>query len=73
MQMQDALSRLLLQESPAQTTIPAELVLMVENIQDALMSAKKIATWTRRDPGMAKVFRYIHDKAHQVEDVLKPY
>ena len=39
----DALSRLPLSAFPAHTTIPAELVLMVENLQDAPISATQIA------------------------------
>ena len=70
----DALSRLPLSEFPAHTTIPAELVLMVENLQDAPISATQIARWTRQDPGMAKVLWYVYEGwPAGVEEALKPY
>ena len=42
----DALSRLPLPEAPAETVVPAELVLMVENMAEVPISAKQIASWT---------------------------
>ena len=42
----DALGRLPLPETPAQTTTPTELVLMMEQLKDAPISAKQIAFWT---------------------------
>ncbi len=70
----DALSRLPLPEAPAQSTVPAELVLMIEQMEEAPITAKQVAAWTRRDPVMAKVYQYIQDGwPTKVEDELKPY
>ena len=70
----DALSRLPLPEVPAQTTVPAELVLMVENLQDAPITASQIATWTRRDPVMARVLQFILEGwPERTDDQFRPY
>ena len=70
----DALSRLPLQEVPAQTTTPAELVLMMEQLQDAPITATQIADWTKRDPLLATVLRYVrHGWPTASNEDLKPY
>ena len=70
----DALSRLPLLEVPTQTITPAELVLMVEQLQEAPITSTQIATWTRRDPLMARVYRYIQKGwPNQSDDDIKPY
>jgi len=70
----DALSRLPLPEVPPQTTIPAELVLMVDQLQDAPITATQLAAWTRRDPLMARVLRYVlQGWPNQQDDDLKHY
>jgi len=70
----DALSRLPLPEVPPQTTIPAELVLMVDQLQDAPITATQIVAWTRRDPLMARVLRYVlQGWPNQQDDDLKLY
>lgn len=71
----DALSRLPLPQKPADTTIPAELVLLVENMNDAPVTAEQVASLTRRDPLMAKVYRYIQEGWPKGMDdpALKPY
>ena len=71
----DALSRLPLPEKPAETTVPAELVLMVEQLDDAPVTAKQVASLTRQDPLMAKVYRYIQEgwPSHSSDPALKPY
>ena len=51
----DALSRLPLSETPRHTSVRAELVLMLEQLQDGPITAAQIAAWTRRDPLMARV------------------
>ena len=43
----DAMSRLPLLDTPVQTPASGELVLMVERLEDAPISAAQIATWTR--------------------------
>ena len=57
----DAMSQLPLPYTPDERAIPEELVLMVEGLQDAPITASQIAQWTRRDPLMARVTRYILD------------
>ena len=42
----DAMSRLPLLDTPVQTPASGELVLMVERLEDAPISAAQIATWT---------------------------
>jgi len=51
----DALSSVLLPEVPAKTTVPAEVVLLVEQLNDSPVTAQQIATWTRQTPILAKV------------------
>ena len=47
------MSRLPLPETPKKVVVPAELVLMVEKLADAPITAKEIAKWTSRDPLMS--------------------
>ncbi len=70
----DAMSRLPLPYTPRETPVPAELVLMVENLQDAPITATQIALWTRRDPLMARVGRCILEGwPERTDDELRPY
>jgi len=70
----DAMSRLPLPEVPAQTTIPAEIVLMVDQLQEAPITAHQIAAWTKRDPLMARVLRYVlQGWPHQQDEAIKSY
>ena len=71
----DALSRLPLPQMPADTTIPAELVLIVENMNDAPVTAEQVASLTRREPLMAEVYRYIQEgwPTQMNNPELKPY
>ena len=55
----DAMSRLPLSVMPTQTPVPPELVLMVERLEDAPISATQIAAWTRRDALLSRVHRHI--------------
>ena len=70
----DVLSRLPLPHTPAMTTIPAELELMVEKLDEAPVTAKQV-TLTRRDPVMAKVYHYIQNgwPMRVDEPALNPY
>ena len=70
----DVLSRLPLPHTPAMTTIPAELELMVEKLDEAPVTAKQV-TLTRRDPVMAKVYHYIQNgwPTRVDEPALNPY
>jgi len=54
--------------------VPAELVLMVEGLQDDPITATQIAQWTRHDPLMARVTRYIlQDWPNYCDEDLRPY
>ena len=55
----DALSRLPLPGCPESTPVPAEVVLMLEKIDSTLITVSQIRTWTRRDPLLSKVYRYV--------------
>ena len=71
----DALSRLPLAEVPICTMVPAEVVLMVEELQDASLTSSQIAALTRQDPVMSKVLRYGLEgwPTDCGDDELKPY
>ena len=70
----DAMSQLPLPYTPDETAIPEELVLMVEGLQDAPITASQIAQWTRRDPLMARVTRCILEGWPKSSDEeLRPY
>ena len=55
----DALSRVPLRDTPAQTDTPTELVLLMEHLADSPVTAKQIRTWTRRDPTLSTVLHYL--------------
>ena len=55
------MSRLPLNEIPVEQQTPPELVLMVESLQDAPITARQIAHWTALDPLLSKVCQYIRD------------
>ena len=57
----DAMSRLPLPDTPVQTPASGELVLMVERLEDAPISAAQRATWTRRDPLLSRVLHYLSE------------
>ena len=70
----DAMSRLPLPEVPESTFVPAELVLMIEKMNDAPITAKQIAFWTQRNPLLSRVLHYIQRGWPKVADEeLKPY
>ena len=70
----DTLSRLPLSEAPAKVEPPAELVLMMEHIEDAPVLAKHIEKWTSRNPVSTKVYQCIHQWwSKNAEEELKPY
>lgn len=70
----DTLSRLPLPEVPAQTVTPAEIILMVDQLQYAPITATQVAAWTRKDPLMGRVLRYVlQGWPNQQDDDLKHY
>ena len=56
----DALSRLPLAESPAQTEVPEELILLVEHISQLPITSEQIKTWTHRDPVLSQVEQFTY-------------
>ena len=57
----DSLIQLPLLQMPADTTIPAELVVLVENLNDAPVTVEQVAALSRCEPLMAEVYRYIQE------------
>ena len=55
----DVLSRLPLYKTSQNTPLPAELVLLMETIQDMPVSVDQIKTWTRKDPTLSRVMDQI--------------
>lgn len=56
----DALSRLPLAESPAQTETPEELVLLVDHISQLPITAEQTRTWTHRDTLLSQVEQFTY-------------
>ena len=70
----DAMGRLPLPYTPDETSLPAELGLMVEGLQDVPITATQIAQWMRHDPLMARVIRYILEGwPNHCDEDLRPY
>ena len=55
----DGLSRLPLEEAPAEVPQPAELVFLMEHLQDGPVKAHELRRWTRQDPMLARVLQFI--------------
>ena len=55
----DALSRLPLPTAPAEVPMPAELVLLMEHLEDSPVTAQHIRLWTRRDPVLSVIQNYV--------------
>ena len=55
----DAMSWLPLLDKPKTTPVPAELVLMIEKLDEAPISAKQMAAWTQRDVVLSRVLRFM--------------
>ena len=53
----NAMSRLPLPEKPVKVSIPQELVLMLNTLEQS--SDKDIRKWTKKDPTLSKVYRYM--------------
>ncbi len=70
----DALSRLPLPEKPSSVPVPAELVLLVENLENGPITPAQIRTWTLRDPLQARVLCCIREgwPSHADEELM-PY
>ena len=53
----DAMSRLPLPDQPSSTPSPAEIVGLVEGLQEAPVTVTQIQSWTRQDPVLLKVWQ----------------
>ena len=73
----DALSRLPLPESISSTPIPAETVLLLEQMNEMPVTAEHIKTWTRRDPILSRVLQFTQHgwpaRLQAAEEFLRPY
>ena len=70
----DGLSRLPLEEAPAEVPQPAELVFLMEHLQDGPVKAHEIRRWTRQDPMSARVLQFIQSGwPTSVDPELKPF
>jgi len=60
--------------TPPETPIPAELVLLVQSLQDAPTTEAHILMWTGRDSLLARVVRHIMEGWSKTSDnELRPY
>ena len=57
----DALSRLPLLEAPADVPTSAELVLLIQHLEETTVTASQIRHWTLHDPVLSKVSRYVQE------------
>ena len=57
----DALSRLLLPEAPSKVPTLAELVLLIQHLEDTTITATQIQHWTLHNPVLSKVCKYIQE------------
>ena len=55
----DALSRLPLHETIMSTPLPSETVLLMEQLDDGVVTAGMICAWTRKDPILSRVTQYV--------------
>ena len=55
----DALSRLPLPGTGQNTPLPAETVLLMEQIKEMPITAEEIKTWTRKDPVLSRVLQFV--------------
>ena len=57
----DALSRLPLPEAPTEVPTPAELVLLIQHLEETMVTASQIRHWTLHNPILSKVSSYIQE------------
>ena len=68
----DALSRLPLPDTPSNTPLPSEVILMLEQMDSSPITIAQIRTWTRRDPLLSQVFHFVQN-GWSVPQELHPY
>ena len=70
----DAMSWLPLPDTPPITSVPPELVLMVESLKEALITTAQIPHITKRDVLLTKVSRCVQEGWHETsDDELRPF
>ena len=70
----DAVSRLPLPDVPEETSVPPELVLMVETLNDSPVSPTQIARWTQQDKTLSRALLYTRQGwPDKVDADLKPF
>ena len=62
----DALSRLPLPETLKDPPMPAETVLLLEQLSESPISMKQIKLWTRRDPILSRVLQILDQETGTV-------
>lgn len=72
----DAMSRLPLPDQPTSTPMPAEIVCLVEGLSQSPVSVAQIRRWTREDPVLSRVLRFV-DKGWPdncpTDEAMKPF
>ena len=70
----DTLSRLPLPVAPAKMETPPELVLLMEHLEESLVTADHIWVWTRKDPPLSSVVQFLRQRwPSQSSLELHPY
>ena len=68
------MSRLPLADKPVNVPVPQELVLLIETLQNSLITDKNIREWTRKDPLLSIVYRHIQfGWPRKVSSELQPF
>ena len=55
----DALSRLSLEDTIEDPPLLAKTVLLMEQMDEMLVTSRQVKTWTRRDPILSYVLQYV--------------
>ena len=70
----DALSRLPLPTTPEVPILPPELVLLTKQLEDLPVTSEHIRTWSRKDPILSRVIRYVNKGwPKNLDQKVKPY
>ena len=71
----DALSRLPLLETPETVPLPGELVLLIDHLAEAPITAAQLKVWTAKDPLFTKVLHFIRNgwPNYTSDSDIKPY
>lgn len=71
----DSLSRLPLPTTPKEVPQPADTILIMERLNDSLVTAAHVRSWINRDPTLAKVRKFVQQGWPDKEDdkQMSPY